>query len=126
MSQDKILYIDDEPDIRELVEISLGLDDRHDVRTCGSGAEALEVAPVWQPDLILIDVMMPQMDGPATLAKLRENPATASIPAVFMTARTQKYEVERFLALGAAGVIAKPFDPMSLAETVRQYLPGGR
>lgn len=123
MTTDKILYVDDEPDIRELVEISLGLDDRNEVRTASGGAKALEVAAEWQPDLILIDVMMPEMDGPATLERLRASETTAHIPVVFMTARTQKYEIERFRSLGAAGVIPKPFDPMSLAESVRQYIP---
>jgi CheY-like chemotaxis protein len=123
MRPDKILYVDDEPDIRELVEISLGLDSRHDVRTASGGVEALAIAGEWMPDLILIDVMMPEMDGPATLEQLRAREDTANIPVVFMTARTQKYEIERFRGLGAAGVIAKPFDPMTLADSVRQYIP---
>jgi two-component system OmpR family response regulator len=126
MAQCKILYVDDEPDIRELVEISLGLDDRHEIRTCSSGAEALSVVPEWQPDLILMDVMMPGMDGPSTLAKLRESGVAEGIPVVFMTARTQKYEIEHFMEIGAAGVIAKPFDPVTLAENARRYLPEGK
>ena len=77
----------------------------------------------WEPDVILMDVMMPVMDGPETLSHLRENARTAKIPVVFMTARAQTREVEHFLSLGAAGVITKPFDPMTLAAAVRAYLP---
>jgi CheY-like chemotaxis protein len=92
------------------------------VRSCASGTDALSAVAHWVPDLILLDVMMPIMDGPATLARLRETPAAAHIPVVFMTARAQTRELEHFRSLGAAGVIAKPFDPMTLAVSVRSYL----
>jgi two-component system OmpR family response regulator len=118
----RILHIDDEPDIREVVEISLGLDPGFATRSCGSGEEALVAAIDWQPDIILCDVMMPVMDGPATLMRLRENPLTANIPVVFMTARAQTRELDRFRSLGALGVIPKPFDPMTLAASVRGYM----
>lgn len=118
----RILYVDDEPDIREVAAMAIELDPGLKVRTCESGEEALAVAPGWRPDLILLDVMMPEMDGPATLAALRADAATAAIPVVFITARTQAHEAERFIGLGAAGVIAKPFDPMTLAGTVQGYL----
>ena len=118
----RILYVDDEPDIREVATMALELDPELETRACASGAEALEVAPLWEPDLILLDVMMPGMDGPTTLTKLRERAETAETRIVFITARTQAHEVERFIALGAVGVIAKPFDPMSLAEAARAYL----
>ena len=118
----KILYVDDEPDIREVAVMSLELDSELEVRACASGSEALQVAPEWKPDLILLDVMMPVMDGPTTLAKLREQPGTAETCVVFITARTQAHEVDRFVQLGAAGVIAKPFDPLQLAEQARAYL----
>ena len=118
----RVLYVDDEADIREVAAMSLELDPEFEVRICGSGSEALAVAAEWEPNLILLDVMMPGMDGPTTFGHLRENPVTRSIPVVFITARTQAQEVEGFKALGAQGVIAKPFDPMSLAPTVRQYL----
>jgi two-component system OmpR family response regulator len=118
----KILHIDDEADIREVVEISLGIDPALTSRNCGSGTEALVVAAEWQPDIILLDVMMPVMDGPATLLQLRANPQTADIPVVFMTARAQAREVDRFRSLGAVGVIPKPFDPMTLAASVRSYV----
>ena len=118
----KILYVDDEDDIREIAQISLELEPEFEVRPCSSGSQALEEAVRWQPDLILLDVMMPGMDGPQTLQRLGENEATASIPVVFITARTQTHEVERFLGMGAVGVIAKPFDPMALAGRVKELL----
>jgi CheY-like chemotaxis protein len=119
----RILHVDDEPDIREVVALSLGLDPAFSVRSCASGSEALAAAADWSPDMILCDVMMPVMDGPATLARLRESPHTADIPVVFMTARAQTRELEHFRSLGAAGVIAKPFNPLTLAGMVRQYAP---
>jgi two-component system OmpR family response regulator len=118
----RILHVDDEPDIREVVELSLGLDPRLVTQGCGSGKEALTLAAAWMPDVILLDVMMPVMDGPATLVRLRENALTASIPVIFMTARAQAREVDRFRSLGAVGVIPKPFDPMTLAASVRSYV----
>jgi CheY-like chemotaxis protein len=126
MSVWRILHVDDEPDIRELVEISLGLDSGMSVKSCSSGADALAAAAGWSPDLILIDVMMPVMDGPQTLGRLRECDATAQIPIVFMTARAQARELAHFLSLGAAGVIPKPFDPITLATTVKRYLRAAR
>src|SRR6202521_1434123 len=118
----RILHVDDEPDIREVVEISLGLDPDLATRSCGSGEEALVAAIDWQPDIILCDVMMPGMDGPGTLMRLRENALTANIPVIFMTARAQTRELDRFRSLGALGVIPKPFDPMTLAASVRSYM----
>jgi CheY-like chemotaxis protein len=84
-----------------------------------NGLEAVEVARRELPTLILLDVMMPELDGPGTFARLRENPATAGIPVIFMTAKAQPHEVASYRALGAAGVIAKPFDPMTLPAEVR-------
>jgi CheY-like chemotaxis protein len=123
MTSLRILHVDDEPDIREVVALSLGLDPAFSVRSCASGEEALIAAADWSPDMILCDVMMPVLDGPATLARLRECPQTADIPVVFMTARAQTRELEHFRSLGAAGVIAKPFNPLTLAGMVRQYAP---
>jgi CheY-like chemotaxis protein/HPt (histidine-containing phosphotransfer) domain-containing protein len=122
MTEIRILHVDDEPDIREVVEMSLGLDPAFTTRNCGSGSEALTVAAEWMPDFILLDVMMPVMDGPATLARLRNDERTKSIPVIFMTARAQAREVDHFRELGAVGVIAKPFDPMTLAASVRSYV----
>jgi len=122
MTAIRILHVDDEPDIREVVELSLGLDPDFEMRNCGSGKEALAVAAEWQPDIMLLDVMMPVMDGPATLLQLRDNARTASTPVIFMTARAQAREVDHFRSLGAVGVIPKPFDPMTLAASVRCYV----
>lgn len=119
---DRLLYVDDEDDIREIALMALELDPGFQVRDCGSGAQALEIAAAWRPRLILLDVMMPAMDGPATLAALRARAETADIPVAFITARTQRDDLERLMALGACGVIAKPFDPMTLAERVRTLL----
>jgi CheY-like chemotaxis protein len=118
----RILHIEDDSDISEIVAISLSLDPGLEVRACSSGMEGLAVAAKDAPDLILLDVMMPCMDGPTTLAHLRENPRTAAIPVVFITARAQSREIEQFKSLGAAGVIAKPFDPMTLAALVRCHI----
>jgi CheY-like chemotaxis protein len=122
MTDIRILLVDDEPDIREVVDVSLGLDREFKMRACASGADALVMAAEWSPTLILLDVMMPLMDGPATLANLRKNPRTAHIPVVFLTARTQAEEIEQYISLGAQGVLSKPFDPMTLAASVRSYL----
>ncbi len=116
----RILYIDDEPDIREIAVMALELDPEFHVRSCESGGEGIEEAVRWLPDLILLDVMMPGLDGPDTLVRLRAIPSTSEIPVVFITARTR--DVKGLEALGAAAVIAKPFDPMSLADLVRVHL----
>ena len=122
MTAIRLLHVDDEPDIRTVVELALSLDPIFEVRSCESGADALAAAAEWRPDVMLLDVMMPVMDGPATLAQLRANPATTDIPVIFMTARAQARETERFRSLGAIGVIPKPFDPMTLAASVRSHV----
>jgi CheY-like chemotaxis protein/HPt (histidine-containing phosphotransfer) domain-containing protein len=122
MTTIRILHVDDEADIREVVQLSLSLDPDFMVRSCSSGKDALAVAAEWQPDFILLDVMMPVMDGPATLVQLRESARTVSIPVIFMTARAQAREVDRFRSLGAVGVIPKPFEAMTLAASVRSYV----
>lgn len=118
----RILYVDDEADLREIAAMALGLDPELDVRTAASGEEALAVARDWQPALILLDVMMPAMDGPATLAAIHSDPATSSIPVAFITAKTHPRHVNDLKELGARAVLAKPFDPMTLATTVRALL----
>ena len=117
-----MLYVDDDPDIREIAIMSLGLDPDMDVRGEGSGAEALLAARSWQPNAILLDVMMPSMDGPTTLRHLRECAETTAIPVIFITARAQSREVDEYLAMGALAVIVKPFDPMTLAKSVRSHV----
>ena len=122
MNKLRVLHVDDESDIREVVQIALGLDPDFLTFSCGSGEQALQAASVWSPDIVLIDVMMPGMDGPTTLRRLRQDAKTANIPVVFMTARAQSRELDIFRTLGALGVIQKPFDPMTLASAVRAYL----
>lgn len=116
-----ILYVEDDPDIRTVAQIALETVGGFALKTCHSGQEALDaVAGGYTPDLVLLDVMMPSMDGPSTLAALRTLAATAATPAVFMTAKVQAAEVAHYISLGAIGVVAKPFDPMRLAQQVRE------
>ena len=128
MSCLEVLYVDDEPDIREIAAIALGLDLGIRVRVADCGDQALKTigADGWWPDVILLDVMMPGMDGPAVLAALAQTPRSASIPIVFITARTQSQDRARLLQLGAIGVISKPFDPMTLAKELRAVLSSER
>ena len=109
-----ILHFDDEPDIREVVQLSLALMDGWNVRSVASGREAFSVLRDAAPDLVLLDYMMPEMDGTAILAALQSDPATRNIPVVFMTAKSMPAEVAKLVAAGAAAVIAKPFDPLRL------------
>ena len=115
-----VLYVEDDPDIQMVAQMALEVVGGLTLRSCSSGREALDAVASCQPDLILLDVMMPEMDGPSTLAELRKLPVTASTPVVFMTAKVQAAEVSHYRSLGAIGVIAKPFDPMQLAQQVRQ------
>jgi len=118
----KIMMVDDEPHIRRIGELSLRGVGKWEVVLAGSGREAIELAQREQPDVILLDVMMPGMDGPATLAGLRDTDGTAAIPVIFLTAKAQRHEVERYRMLGAAGVLTKPFDPMTLPDEVRAII----
>ncbi|MFN7086278.1 MAG: response regulator [Burkholderiales bacterium] len=119
---EKILYVEDEPDIRTIARIALETVGGFNVRLCSSGPEALEAVAEFSPDCILLDVMMPGMDGPTVLKELRRMPHCATTPVIFMTAKVQHSEVAQYKALGALDVIPKPFDPMTLAATVRQIL----
>ena len=114
----RILYVEDEPDIQAVAKISLESVGGFELKVCSSGQEALEVAVSFAPDLLLLDVMMPDMDGPATLNALKGLPELIKTPVVFMTAKVQPSEVEELKKLGALDVIAKPFDPMTLAEDI--------
>jgi CheY-like chemotaxis protein len=117
-----ILLVDDEPDIRTIAELSLSQVGGWTTHLACSGAQAIELAAKLAPDLILLDVMMPEMDGVATFQALANGEATRDIPVIFMTARVQSQERERYVGLGAAGVIAKPFDPMRLPDDIRGIL----
>src|SRR5712692_8172295 len=108
----RIMYVDDEPDVRKVAKISLELVGKFTLCLCGSGREAIAQAEQFMPDLILLDVMMPEMDGPTTLAALREIEILASTPVVFMTAKAQPAEIARYRELGAVEVFTKPFQPM--------------
>ncbi len=122
MNIEKVLLVDDDKNIRLIAQI--GLEDTPDwiVTTAESGAEAIAKATADPPDLILLDMMMPGMDGKSTLVKLRANESTSHIPIIFMTAKVQTQELESYLALGAAGVISKPFDPITLSADIKRVL----
>jgi CheY-like chemotaxis protein len=117
MPLSRILLVDDDDNIRTIAELSL--EDDFQVDIASSGQEAIDIAMVRPPDLILLDVMMPGLDGKATFGKFKEIPSLAAIPVVFMTAKVLTHEIDFYLELGAAGVISKPFDPMTLAEEVQ-------
>ena len=117
----KLLYVEDEADIREIAEFALE-DEGFEIEFCESGEEALQKAVDFQPDVILLDVMMPGMDGPTTLLNLRKIPGLENTPIIFLTAKVQANEIESFLQLGAIDVIPKPFDPMALADQITQIL----
>jgi CheY-like chemotaxis protein len=114
-----ILYVEDDPDIQAVARMALELVGGYTVTVSSSGEEALHELLTLRPDLILLDVMMPTMDGPTTLAALKASPSLADIPVIFVTAKVQSTEVEHYKSLGAIDVVAKPFDPMTLAGTVR-------
>ena len=116
----RVLVAEDDPDIRAVVALSLGRVGGMEVTCCTDGLAALQKVLAVGPDLILLDVMMPELDGLETLARLRADPRTAMIPVVFMTARVQPRDLETYHAQGALAVIAKPFDPMTLAQQLRR------
>jgi diguanylate cyclase (GGDEF)-like protein len=115
----RILIVEDEPDIQTIAQIALEAVGGFTVSICSSGSEALASAPTFKPDLILLDVMMPGMDGPTTLKALRAIPALVATPVMFMTAKVQTQEIARYKHLGALDVIPKPFDPMTLSATIK-------
>lgn len=120
-----LLHVDDEADIREVAAFSLELDPDIALTSLSSGEEALErLNGGMRPDVILLDVMMPSLDGPGVLKRLRQIPELEHTPVIFMTARVQSSERDRYLELGAVGVITKPFDPMTLADQIRGLLRG--
>jgi CheY-like chemotaxis protein len=110
----RILYVEDDADIREIVRMSLETVGQYQVAACGSCADALGIVDDFAPDLLLLDVMMPDVDGPETLEYLRERDAAADAPAIFLTASVQAEEMERYADMGVVDVIIKPFDPMQL------------
>jgi CheY-like chemotaxis protein len=121
----KILIIDDEQDVRRIASLSLRHVGGFDVLEAAGGAEGVEKAASERPDAILLDVMMPGLDGAATLKILKEEEKTRTIPVIFVTARALTEEIQRFQSLGARGVITKPFNGMTLPDEVRAILAGG-
>lgn len=120
--QRHILLIDDEDDIREVTAVSLETVAGWQVSSARSGVDGIELAKKAVPDAILLDVMMPEQDGPATLRLLRSNAVTAQIPVIFLTAKAQSIERERLQAIGAVGTLAKPFNPLTLANQICEIL----
>lgn len=118
----RLLCVDDEEDIRTILGLAFGLDPALEVVIVGSGAEALARARAARFDAIVLDGMMPGIDGYETCRRLKADPATADVPVVFLTAKTQRDEVARALALGAVACLTKPFDPMTLAADLRAAL----
>ena len=118
----KLLVIDDEEDIREVASLTLELQEGWEVAAAGSGAVGIRLARGGRPDAILLDVMMPDMDGPTTLRALRSLPDTKDVPVIFLTAKVQAADRRRYLDMGVNGVIAKPFDPLTLGRTICECL----
>lgn len=125
-SIDKVMLVDDEGDIRVIAKLSLEKVGGWQFVAAASGYEALEKLRVDRPDVILLDVMMPELDGPSTFAALRELPEAQDIPVIFLTAKVQRKEVQRYLELGALGVIPKPFDPMTLPQEIRRIVDAAK
>lgn len=122
MADRTILLVEDEADILEVARTTLELTTDWVVHTATSGARGLERAAELQPDVIILDVMMPDMDGPETLSRLRQQESTREIPVIFMTAKTNSLDRGRFEAAGVKGVIPKPFDPMILGDQIAEIL----
>lgn len=112
----KILYAEDEPDVQTVVELTIQSLSTYEIKICNNGKVLLDEVEGYNPDLILLDVMMPEMDGPTTFKNLQANEKTKNIPVIFMTAKAQAHEVQTFEQTGAIGVIVKPFDPMQLCS----------
>ncbi len=126
MSPKRILLVDDEDDIREVAAISMQAVGGWQVLSASSGTEAIATALAEQPDVILLDVMMPDLDGPATFKLLQEDDRTRDIPVILLTAKAQAADRRSFDELGVAGVLSKPFDPMSLPDQVAALLAAAR
>lgn len=114
----RILYAEDEPDVQTIVEITIQSMSNYEIKICDNGKILLECVEDYKPDLILLDVMMPEMDGPTTLKHLQINEKTKNIPVIFMTAKAQAHEIKTFEEKGILGVITKPFDPMLLCSEI--------
>jgi two-component system OmpR family response regulator len=125
----RILYVEDDADIRKIVSMSLEMVGNYTVAACGSCADALHAVDDFTPDLLLLDVMMPEVDGPSTLRQLRKRDSAVAAPAVFITAKVQAGDIAQYRQLGVLDVIVKPFDPMALSDRIgaiwQRYRSGG-
>jgi two-component system, OmpR family, response regulator len=119
-SLNKIILVEDDPDIQEIVLMTLKELGGYAVKICSGGQEALDNIVEFHPDIVLLDVMMPEMDGPTTFKAIRVMPEVKNVPIVFMTARSQTHEVKEYMDLGAIDVIRKPFDPVMLCGQIEQ------
>lgn len=122
MSAKHILLIDDERDIRAVVAFCMRQTAGWQVSSASGGAEGLAIAHAQQPDAILLDVMMPDLDGPATLRRLQADAQTRDIPVIFLTAKAQSADHRGFATLGVAGILTKPFDPVTLTDQIQAIL----
>ncbi len=120
MQLEHIVLVEDDADIQEIAKLALSSIGNFSVKICSSGSEALQLLQDFKPQLILLDVMMPNMDGPTVLEKIKKNPSLADLPVIFMTAKVQPEEIKSYLQMGACGVISKPFNPLSLSETIQK------
>jgi len=123
---ERVMCVEDDTDIRTILDLSIGGIGGFEVCLCASGPEALQRAEAFRPQLVLLDVMMPEMSGPETLVKLRALEAMQGVPIVFLTAKAMQDEVEALLEHGATGIIVKPFDPVTLPQNIRIYWEHGR
>ncbi len=122
----RVMCAEDDPDIRMIVEFSLATLGGYTLCMCPDGQSAIAQVPDFRPELVLLDVMMPGLNGPETLLALRQMPHMEGVPVVFMTAKAMPDEVEALLQCGATGVIVKPFDPVTLPQDIRIYWEHGR
>jgi len=122
MPPKQVLVIDDENDIREVVRLTLQLTENWTVSIASGGAAGIAFALTSEPDAILLDVMMPDMDGPSTLRVLHQNGVSKTVPVIFLTAKVQAADRQKFMQLGVRGIIAKPFDPLTLGRQIRELL----
>jgi two-component system, OmpR family, response regulator len=116
----KILYAEDEPDVQTVVELTIQAMSNYEIKIANNGKKLLECVEDYKPDLILLDVMMPEMDGPTTFKFLQANENTKNIPIIFMTAKVQAHEIEILNKTGGVGIITKPFDPMTLCSEIEE------
>lgn len=114
----RITYVEDEPHIREIVQLALEELGGFKLQCCESGSQALDTVPTFHPDLVLLDVMMPEMNGVQTFRSLKKIPEIANTPIIFVTAKAQKHEIQQYKSLGAIEVIPKPFDPVTLPSDI--------